>query len=319
MTPDQTPKTASDYPELIQPRECPFEAFPESTVFAEGVVVLPADLSERSCMMHTGIEYAVKDGMALHLDIIEPRQAEDEGLVFPLILFIQGSAWHLQNMGQQLAQLSRFARRGYVIAVVQYRPSDLAPFPAQVVDTKTALRTMRAHAETYHADPNRIVVWGDSSGGHTAVMVGMTLDNPVLDDGSPAFDPLAVRAVVDYYGPSDISRMNEEPSIQDHVAPDSPEGMLIGGVSVLENMTRVAPTITTSYISREHEIPPFLILHGNKDRLVPFGQSVMLFEALKAADKVVECYQLRGAEHGGSAFWTEAVLDIVEAFIRRFI
>lgn len=316
---DPNRKTARNDGHLIQPRAASPAEFPESTVFAEGIRVLPADNSARSCMIHTGVPYATKDGMALHLHIIEPRQGEDENLVFPLLMFVQGSGWRLQNTGASLASLSRFAQRGYVIAVVQYRPSSLAPFPAQVLDTKTALRFMRAHAATYHADPDRVVVWGDSSGGHTAVMVGVTLDNAAVDECDPADDPLPVAAIVDYYGPTDISRMNDEPSTMDHIAADSPEGMLIGGVPVLENMDLVAPTVTSSYISAERELPPFLIIHGNKDRLVPFGQSVMLYEALRDAGKVVECYQLAGADHGGSAFWTEQVLDIVEAFITRYL
>ena len=178
---------------------------------------------------------------------------------------------------------------------------------------------MRKHAATYHADPNRVIVWGDSSGGHTATMVGVTLDAPGLDDESPADDPIVARAIVDYYGPSDISKMNEEPSIMDHRGPATPEGMLIGGLPVLEHPEQVRPTIPMHYLSAARPIPPFLILHGDKDRLVPFGQSVMLFEALKQANKTVEFYKLQDADHGGPAFWTERVLDIVEQFCRRYL
>jgi acetyl esterase/lipase len=257
--------------------------------------------------------------MALHLNIIEPRQEEGENNVYPLIIYIQGSGWMPQNTGAELAQLARFARRGFVIAVVEYRYSTLAPFPAQVKDAKTALRFMRRNAATYHADPDRVIVWGDSSGGHTAVMVGVSLDQAELDDESPTADPLPVRAVVDYYGPSDISKMNEEPSIMDHLAAESPEGLLIGGVNVLEHPERVAPTVPMNYISEDRAIPPFLIIHGSKDRLVPFGQSVMLYEALKQAGKAVEFYQLQGADHAGPPFWTEDVLDLVEQFVRAHL
>ena len=304
---------------IIPAQESSYEAFPESTMATEGMKILPADLSERSCTIHIGVEYAHKSGMPLHLHIIEPRQSEEEYDTYPLIMYIQGSAWFQQDTGLELPQLSRFARRGFVIAVVEYRPSPVAPFPAQVKDTKTALRFMKQHAEEYHADPDRIIVWGDSSGGHTATMVGVSLGNADLSDESPAGDSISLRAVVDYYGPTDISKMNEEPSTMDHVAPDSPEGMLIGGVNVLENSENVKPTIPMSYISKDAEIPPFLIVHGSKDRLVPFGQSVMLFDALKKADKAAEFYQLKGADHGGPAFWTEEVLDIVETFLRSYL
>ena len=311
-------------PVIIEPQECSYEAFPASTRAAAGMHVLPADLSGRSCRIHTGVAYAEKSGMQLHLHIIEPRLREGEDAAFPLVIYIQGSAWFAQNTGAELAQLARFARRGFVVAVVEYRPSPVAPFPAQVKDAKTALRFMRTHAATYHADPNQIIVWGDSSGGHTATMVGVTLDVPGLDDESPADDPMpgtmghavAVRAIIDYYGPSDISKMNEEPSIMDHRGPATPEGMLIGGRPVLAHPELVGPTVPMNYLSPEKALPPFLIIHGDKDRLVPFGQSVMLFEALTAANKQVEFYKLAGADHGGPAFWTEDVLDIVERFVR---
>ena len=304
---------------LIQPQLSTFKAFPESDVFADGIITLAADHDDRTSKTHLGIEYAKKSGHPLHMHIIEPNQPEGEHKTFPVILFIQGSAWFQQDLASNLAQLSRFARRGYVVAIVEYRPSTVAPFPAQIKDTKTAVRFMQAHAETYHADPENIILWGNSSGGHTAVMAGITLVDQTFDDEPLQDNPISIKAIVDYYGPTDISKMNEEPSTMDHTAPDSPEGMLIGGVNVLDNIDKVQPTVPMNHLSLEKNIPPILIMHGNKDRLVPFGQSVLLFNALKKLNKTVECYQLKGADHGGPPFWTNQVLDIVEAFIQKHL
>jgi dipeptidyl aminopeptidase/acylaminoacyl peptidase len=118
-------------------------------------------------------------------------------------------------------------------------------------------------------------------------MTGVTLGDPQLSDESPTDEPIQVKAVVDFYGPIDISKMNLEPSTQDHRDPTSPEGMLIGGVHVLENPDKVKPTVPITYLDNTKEIPPFLIIHGNKDRLVPFGQSVLLYKALEQNDKSV--------------------------------
>jgi acetyl esterase/lipase len=309
----------STQPKSIEPQQNTYEAFPETTLSTEGMKVIPADLSERACTMYIRVEYAHKSGMPLHLNIIEPRQNEGENNTYPLVMFIQGSAWFPQNTGYELAQLARFAQRGFVIAVVEYRPSTVVPFPAQIKDTKTALRFMRKNAATYHADPQRVVIWGDSSGGHTAVMTGVTLNDASLDDESPVNDPLQVNVIVDYYGPTDISKMSEEPSTMEHISGETPEGMLIGGVNVLENPEKVKSTVPMNYLSEEKPLPPFLIIHGSKDRLVPFGQSVMLFDALKKFNKAAEFYQLKGADHGGSAFWTKNVLDIVEQFVRKYL
>jgi len=301
---------------MMNPIPCSYDDFPESTAFTEGIIVIPADLGQRSCKIEIDVTYAVKNESPLHLHIIEPSQGEEEHKLFPLILYVQGSAWREQNTGYELSQLARFARRGYVIAVVEYRPSSIAPFPAQIKDTKTAMRYMINNAMTYHADPSNIFLWGDSSGGHTALMTGFTLDNPDMEDETYKDEPLSVKAIIDYYGPTDISKMNDEPSIMNHILQDSPEGELIGGVNVLENMDRVKATVVMNYITEQHEIPPVIIIHGSKDRFVPFGQSVMLYHKLRQKGKEALCYQLKGADHGGSAFWTEEIFDIIEKFIQ---
>ncbi|MEZ9592987.1 prolyl oligopeptidase family serine peptidase, partial [Vibrio breoganii] len=90
----------------------------------------------------------------------------------------------------------------------------------------------------------------------------------------------------------DIGKMNEEPSTCEHRQPNSPEGLLIGGVDVVENPELAQKANPINYINNDSDNPPFLIFHGSKDRLVPFGQSVMLFNALKNAGKDAELYQI---------------------------
>lgn len=304
---------------MIEPKPSSYTDFPQSELTTDGMQTIEADFSRPVHRLHIGVEYAEKSGMPLHLHILEPRQPEGDQQKFPLILYVQGSAWFKQETGSNIAQLARFARRGFVIAVVEYRPSPVAPFPAQIEDSKTALRFMLSHADTYHVNPSNVIVWGDSSGGHTAVMTGLTAASRLLDDGSAQDESLVINAVVDFYGPSDITKMNEEPSIMDHRMPKTPEGMLIGGLHVLENREKAAVTNPLNYISPEQSIPPMLILHGDKDRLVPFGQSVMLYEALRDAGQTADFYRVRGADHGGPPFWTDEVLDIVETFIRTYL
>ena len=96
--------------------------------------------------------------------------------------------------------------------MVEYRPSTVAPFPAQVKDTKTAIRFLMKNASTYSIDPEEIVLWGDSSGGHTAAMTGVTLNDPDLSDESPTDEPIRLKAIVDFYGTINVSKMNLEPS-----------------------------------------------------------------------------------------------------------
>jgi hypothetical protein len=97
------------------------------------------------------------------------------------------------------------------------------------------------------------------------VLTYLTQDDAALSD-EPVEELLGLRCFIDFYGPTDISRMNEEPSTMDHIGPDSPEGMLIGGRSVLENPDLVAPTIAMNHVPTDRVLQPLLMIHGSKDR-----------------------------------------------------
>ncbi|MFC7581055.1 alpha/beta hydrolase fold domain-containing protein [Schaalia naturae] len=313
---------------FIEPRIVPPEEFPESSARTAGMAVLEANLTPIHATALLDVVYAEKSGRRLRLQVILPPGVDatppdgDEtgaGGAYPCLLYVQGSAWREQALGQNLPALADFARRGYVIAIVEYRPSDLAPFPAQVADVKTAIRYVRAHAAELHVDPGKIGLWGDSSGGHTTLMTYATQDSQDYSDEpvGPGLDGgLGLRCFIDYYGPTDISRMNEEPSIQDHRSPGSPEGMLIGGHDVLDHPELVGPTVVASHVpdAADRRLQPLLVIHGSKDRIVPFAQSAQFCEKLAAAGQDVTFYQLRGADHAGPPFWQPEVLDIVDAF-----
>lgn len=294
-----------------------FDEFPASDLVPEGMKVIKADRTLKYAMPRLHVQYAEKDGMPLHLQIIMPPMEREEWLgtekKFPVILFIQGSAWMTQNLGEKVHGLCEFATRGFVVAIVEYRPSSVAAFPAQIKDAKTAIRFMQEHGEEYHADKDRMFVWGDSSGGHTCVMVAATMEEEYNDEEGS----LDIKAFVDYYGPTDITRMNDQPSIEDHISPESPEGCLIGGYRVSDHPELTDAVNPMNHISRERKMSPLLIIHGDKDRLVPFQQSVLLYEKMREEEKAVEFYKLEGADHGGDAFLKEPVLDIVEEFLRR--
>ena len=160
-----------------------------------------------------------------------------------------------------------------------------------------------------------VFVWGDSSGGHTAVMTALTAHDPRLLDEDGDTQPLPIRGCIDYYGPVLVSTMNHEPSTQDHVGADSPEGRFLGGVRVDEHEKEAFLASPLAYLQKG-KAPPMLIVHGSRDRLVPFGQSCLLFDALQENGCDAAFYQLQGADHGGAPFFSPAVLQIVENFLR---
>jgi len=273
--------------------------------------------NETDCIYHNDVTYVTRDGVELKLQIITPFNLMKQGERFPLVVFVQGSAWFKQNCYMNVPQLARFTQRGYVAAIVEYRHSGIKPFPAQVQDAKTAVRFLRKNADKYGINPDQVFIWGDSSGGHTAVLAGLTCNDNILDTEDYKEFSCSVKGIIDYYGVTDITDPEGFPGAIMPQKADTPEGKLIGGYDINEHPELAAPTVAMNYISEDKEIPPVLIFHGTQDKLVSFGQSVKLYEKLVSCGKKVDFYAIKDADHGGPAFWSNEVLDIVERFINE--
>ena len=303
---------------MIKPIKQSLKDFPKSKKFSEGIKTIPANFENQMIKTYANEEYAYKD-IALHVNVMVPiKQYEnhDDQSKYPLLVYIQGSAWRKQNVLEHCISLSSIAKAGYVVAIVEYRDSSIAPFPAQIEDTKTAITYLLENDEKYHIKKDTFFLAGDSSGGHTALMTGITLNQHLLEDKEFKYGH-GLKGVIDLYGPTLVSKMQDEPSTQDHILPDSPEGLFLGGVNVLEHQEEAYLASPFHYIKEDVDISPFLIFHGNKDRLVPFGQSVLLYEALKKSNKEVEFYQIDNADHGGAAFWNDQVISIMIDFLNK--
>lgn len=299
---------------MIRPCSYTYEEFPVSDETAEGMRSVPTTREDYFVTYHENVPYIKRNGQNLRLQILKPEYIERGVGRFPCIVYIKGSGWRRQELYRSLPSLSLFASRGYVIALVEYRHSGLAPFPAQVIDAKTAVRFMRKNAELYGIDSENIFVWGDSSGGHTALFVGLTQDTGELETVDFEGFSSKVNAVVDFFGPADITSMGDYPSCSD-MGPGSPAGMLLGRISIPENPDKAKSASPINYI--RGDVPPVLILHGDRDRKVPFNQSVSMYKALIEKGCDCEFIKLKDADHGGPQFWTENILDMVEKFIKR--
>jgi acetyl esterase/lipase len=207
---------------------------------------------------------------------------------------------------------------GNTVAVVEYRPSDVAGFPAQAEDAKTAVRFMRKNAEKYRIDPDKVALYGDSSGGHTVVMAGIT-GAGLLDNGQYGEYSCEVNCIVDNFGPTNLALMNYYPSMMDHTGPESPEGMELGRVNVLEHTDLAEKASPMSYITREKRVPPMLIMHGDRDQLVPFNQSVRLYEKLRETGQEVTFYKIEGGFHGVGGLKSKEAMDITVDFLTKHI
>jgi len=258
------------------------------------------------------IVYVNRDGTELHLHVLYPKRTVSS---LPCIVYIQGSAWMRQDLELNIPNLIRVAANGYVVVSVEYRPSSIGKFPSQVQDAKTAIRFMRKNAIQYHVDTNNIFIWGGSSGGHTAMFVGFTQGNKDIDTDDYNEFSDKVNAVINFFGPSELVKMCDYPSILNHALATSPEGLLIGG-SVFENPELARKASPVYYITRD--AVPVFIAHGDMDMTVPLNQSDLVTEELDKAGVEYEYYCLIGAEHGTWEFWTNEMLKKMLAFIRKY-
>ncbi|MDR3148461.1 MAG: alpha/beta hydrolase [Oscillospiraceae bacterium] len=287
------------------------QTFPDSTELPDGAksVTWSDKPTEGMISLTPNIVYQSLNGEDQRLQIITPMAMFAMPGVpapkYPLVVYVPGSAFRRQNVWMALPRMIEVAQRGYAVAIVEYRPTEIGGvFPAQREDAKSAIRFMIAHADEYGIDADRIAVWGDSSGGHTSVSIAVTA-------------PELVKCCVDWFGPTDIALMNYYPSGMDHTAPYSPEGMLIGGKNVLENPELAQEVNPINYITPENPVPPMLIMHGSKDMLVPFNQSVRLYNKLKECGKDVQFFKLEGGGHGSGGFNSDEALNLVIEFFRE--
>lgn len=263
--------------------------------------------------------YKNKSCRQLLLTVLVPvKENPDEDCKWPCVVYSQGSAFHEEWLCNNLVRHLRLASNGYVVAIAQYRPSETAPFPAQAQDVKSAIRFVRKNAELFNVDPDHIAIAGDSSGGHTSLMVGFTGDGE-LDDGVYGETSCKVNCIVDCYGPTVFSLMNYWPSSQNHWAPRSPEGYEIGVKNVLENLDESDKTIPMNYLSKDKMTPPTLIINGSRDMLVPTSQSTLLYETMKKLGKEVEYYRIDQGNHGFIGWNNDTILGIVLDFLKEHI
>lgn len=248
------------------------------------------------------------------LNLYLPEELPDKPL--PLVIWIHGGAW---LGGSRVDPPILFlVSKGFAVASIDYRLSQDAIWPAQAYDCKAAVRFLRANATKYNLDSAHFGVGGDSAGGHLAAFVGTSGDVKEMegDLGNPDVSS-RVQAVVDWFGPTDFTVMAQQSgpgSMIQHDAANSPEARLLGGpVQERLDLARTANPLT--YVDKSD--PPFLIMHGDADRLVPLGQSIILAKALIDAGVEVTMKTIPGAGHEGPQFRSAESKQMVEDFFSQ--
>jgi len=229
------------------------------------------------------IIYKETESRSLKLDIYHLKELKEAA---PVLIFIHGGGWKKGDKQDYLLYLIDYAKKGYVTATVAYRFSQEALFPAAVLDVKCAVRWIRSHAKEYRIDPDKIAIIGGSAGGHLAMMIGYSADVPEFDRECADSSDSRVQAVVDLYGPSDLTTdyaRNQK----------SPKEFL--GKSYEEDPDLYLKASPKPYITSDD--PPTLIFQGTIDALVPYSQSDSLKKWLDKAGVPAEYHKLKGWPH----------------------
>lgn len=269
--------------------------------------------------MEKDISYIPNGDEAQKLDLYLPEKAADKPL--PLVVHIHGGGW--VGGSKYPCAVAPMVLRGYAVASVEYRFSQKAIFPAQIQDCQAAIRWLRAHAKEYHLDAEHVGVVGGSAGGHLSSLVGTS-------GGKNAFPKIGgneeqsdrVQAVCDIFGPSDFSTVVQQAADDKNVknifqfnTPADPYSSLIG--TKLDDKAKADAVSPVHYVSKDN--PPFVILHGTHDTLVPYAQSEEFEAVLKEKGVVVWLQKLTGSGHGGPAFNKPIVIQLMQNFFDKYL
>jgi acetyl esterase/lipase len=252
--------------------------------------------------MRLDLVYGQAAGVSLRLDYAKPTVCRDQAV--PLAVFIHGGAWKGGDKGGGLtrADSRMLYQLGFAVASLNYRLAPADHFPAQVQDCKLAIRFLKANAGWLGFDPGRVGLWGSSAGGHLVSLMATADDDDGLEGpGLPGISS-RVQAVVDHFGPTDLTVQGGGVSdwglqtITDFLGCDP---------RVCLEAARIASPVT--YITPDD--PPILILHGEKDQTVPYHQGALFAEALRRAGNACALIRVLNAGHGFSP--TPAGAEIV--------
>lgn len=253
------------------------------------------------------ISYVANPHPRQTFDLYLPKNKEQQPS--PLIFWLHGGAWMLSN--KDWDNVKYLVRHGYALASVDYRLSGDALFPAQIEDCNAALDFILAHADAYGIDPKRFVIGGASAGGHLALLLGLARNEKAFG-ANPSLKPFAI---LDFFGPTDLTTILDEvgPGHGHQVLEDAQQ-RLLGGSST-NQLARGRFASPINYVSPASS--PVLILHGDKDDLVPYSQSQRLHSRLDQIGVTNVFITVPGAGHDGPMFETPDIQEKVILFLRE--
>lgn len=289
---------------------------PSPRVPRSHLLVPPIAFVTRGVVRTRGVKYAeAEDGTNLRLDVYRPADDDPtDDILHPAVIQVHGGGWLAGSRYEQgIPLLNHLASIGWVGFNVDYRLSPEATWPAQIVDVKRAIAWVRENAAELGIDPEMICITGGSAGGHLTALAALTPGAPEFQPGFEEADT-SVAAAVPFYGVYDMTNANGHyyPELNDWVFEKVVFKEPLAGNE--EHYRAASP------MHRIHaDAPPFLVIHGDRDTLVPVGDARDFVEAMRATSRERVLYvELADAEHAFDLWPSERTARISEA-IGRFL
>ena len=273
-------------------------------------VALPFPIALPGVEKLADIKFGRAAGVDLRLDVYRPIPApskQDAGA--PVLLQIHGGGWVMGDKREQaLPLMYQMSSRGWICVSANYRLSPHATFPEHLIDCKRALAWIREHIADYGGDPNFVCVTGGSAGGHLAALVALTANDPEYQPGFESIDT-SVEACVPFYGVYDFTDRNQTHR-NDGLGEILERQIMKGAVhEIPEEYDRASP------VARVHsDAPPFFVVHGDSDTLVPVGEAREFVRALSEKSREPVAYaEIPGAQHAFELFPSARSLSVNES------
>jgi acetyl esterase/lipase len=250
---------------------------------------------------HTGLAYVPGGTSKQTLNLYVPKGVKGK---VPVIVYVHGGGWAAGSAAELpgLSGWQTFLDKGFALASIEYTLSDAAIFPQQIYDVKAAIRFLRASGSKYRLS-DKIGLWGGSAGGQLVALAGTTCGvTPLEGKQGSTRESSCVQAVVDMVGPTDFIQMDDHlltPNSLRHNPPTSITSKYLGCTQGLpacaaSTVQRANPI---TYLTTSSKLPPFLIVHGDADNLIPYWESKIFFEALTSVCADATFYTLHGQDH----------------------
>ena len=258
------------------------------------------------------IEYARVGDLVLKLDLHLPTRAAQP----TMIVWVHGGAW--RSGSKESMPLGKLVEAGYPVASVEYRLSTQAQFPAQIHDLKAAIRFLRGHGTNWQLPTQKMVIAGDSAGGHLAALVGVSNGHVELEGeiGADRAQSSSVQAIISFYGGSDLTTILQQSTPKGLSVRVPALNLLLGGQP---EAVPVLARLASPVFHVDPTDPPLLLIHGDQDPQMPINQAHELVGVFRKHSLPVQLEVISGAGHGGAIFYDPERIELVKAFLKRYL